>query len=149
MPSLRLKGVLSMVSHMQWLHHQCVCTLGNWKHMDRHTPRGVWMLVYPHWCDSSCLHCFSGVWMGCWPFVDTCNGSRSIVILPHILWSKATTIPLGVCGYWCTHTGATVHVYTAFPGFVGGVDLFLTHAIGEDPSWSYTMYFDTKHLPYS
>jgi hypothetical protein len=35
-----LKGVLSMVLHMQWVHHPSVFTLCTWKLMDTHTPRG-------------------------------------------------------------------------------------------------------------
>jgi hypothetical protein len=144
-----LEGVLMFCWHMQWVKIHCdpnPCTL-----IQRfyHTPRGVVMLVYPHWCDSSCLHCLSVVCRECWYFVDTCNGWRSIVILPHVLWSKASTIFLGLCGCWCIRTGATVHIYTAFLGFVGCVDLLLTHAMGEAPLWYYSRYFDPKLLPYS
>jgi hypothetical protein len=131
-----LEGVLTFCWHMQSVKIHCDPTQGTLIQSFYHTPRGVLMLVYPHWCDSSCLHYLSGVWRRCWPFVDTCNGWRSILILPHVLWSKASTILLGVCGCWCIHTGATVHIYTVFLGFIGGVDLLLTHAMGEDPLWS-------------
>jgi hypothetical protein len=116
-----LKGVLSMVLHMQWVHHPSVFTLCTWKHMDTHTPRGcvdtgvptlvhqfmsrlsfqgfevvltffwhmqwekshfdptlgtlihslyhttwgVWILVYPHWYNSSCLGYLSRVLRWC------------------------------------------------------------------------------------
>jgi hypothetical protein len=133
-----LKGVLSIVLHMQWVHHPSVFTLCTWKHIDRNTPRGcvdtgvptlvqqfisrlpfrgfeviltfcchmqwekphcdttldtlihslyhttwgVLMLVYPHWCNNSCLGCLSGVLRWCWPFVDICNVRSSTVIIP-------------------------------------------------------------------
>jgi hypothetical protein len=149
LPLRGLERVLTFCSHMQWLKIHIDPTPGTLIQSFYHTPRSVWMLVYPHWCDGSCLQCLYGVWRGCWPFVHTCNGWISIVILSHVLWSKTSTILLGVCGCWCTHTGVIDHVYTAFPGFGGGVDLLFTHAMGQDPYWSYPRYYDPKLLPYS
>jgi hypothetical protein len=85
MSTLPFRGfdvVLTFCWHMQWVKLHCDTTLGTLIHSLYHTPRGVCMLVYPHWCSSSCLRCLSGVLRRCWPFVHTCNGWSSIVILP-------------------------------------------------------------------
>jgi hypothetical protein len=59
-----LSRVLRWCWHMQWVKLHCDTTLGTVIHIFYHTPRGVSMLMYPHWCNNSCLHFLSGVLRG-------------------------------------------------------------------------------------
>jgi hypothetical protein len=82
LPFRGFEVVLTFCWHMQWEKPHFDTTLGILIHSLYHTTCGVWILVYPHWCNSSCLCCLSRVLRWCWPFVDACNGRSPTLILP-------------------------------------------------------------------
>jgi hypothetical protein len=102
-----LKGVLSMILHMQWVHHSSIFTLCTWKHIDIRTPRGcvdtsvstlvqLFMSRMPFWG-------FEVVLTFCWhmqwekPHCDTILGTL-IYSLYHTTWG----VLMLVYPHWCS-----------------------------------------------
>jgi hypothetical protein len=108
-----LSRVLRWCWHMQWVKLHYDNTLGTLIHSFYNTPRGVSMLVYPHWCSSSCPRCLSRVLRWCWHMQWVkLHYDNTLGTLIHIFYHT----PRGV---WMLvyHTAAAVHLYAAFLGF--------------------------------